>query len=63
MNDFLSIIEQKNFIEKIKIKNKSLIIFDVFFNLFKTSFKKFGHRNIIFYLFDPLKQIVNFDLF
>ena len=24
-------------------------------------FKKFGHKNIIFYLFDPLKQIVNFD--
>ena len=64
MNDFLSIIEQKNFIEKIKIKNKSLIIFDVgsYKGTFsKQVFKKFGHRNIIFYLFDPLKQIVNFD--
>ena len=64
MNDFLSIIEQKNFIEKIKIKNKSLIIFDV--GSYKGTFskqviKKFGHRNLIFYLFDPLKQIVNFD--
>ena len=64
MNDFLSIIEQKNFIEKIKIKNKSLIIFDV--GSYKGTFskqviKKFGHKNIIFYLFDPLKQIVNFD--
>ena len=64
MNDFLSIIEQKNFIEKIKFKNKSLIIFDVgsYKGTFsKQVFEKFGHINIIFYLFDPLKQIVNFD--
>lgn len=64
MNDFLNIIEQKNFIENIKLKNKTLIIFDV--GSYKGTFskqvlKKFGHRNIIFYLFDPLKQIINFD--
>ena len=64
MNDFLNIIEQKNFIDNIKLKNKTLIIFDV--GSYKGTFskqvlKRFSHRNIIFYLFDPLKQIINFD--
>ena len=64
MNDFLSIIEQKILSGKIRFKNKTLIVFDV--GSYKGTFskqilKRFGGKNIIFYLFDPLKQIINFE--
>ena len=64
MNDFLSIIEQKNSSGKIRFKNKTLIVFDV--GSYKGTFskqilKRFGGKNIIFYLFDPLKQIIDFN--
>ena len=64
MNDFLSIIEQKILSGKIRFKNKTLIVFDV--GSYKGTFskqilKRFGGKNIIFYLFDPLKQIIDFN--
>ena len=64
MNDFISIIVKNYPNKSVKFKNKNLIVFDV--GSYKGTFskqllKKFNKKNIIFYLFDPLKKIVNFD--
>ena len=64
MNDFLSIVVKIFNDKNGKLKNKNLVVFDV--GSYKGTFSKqlqnkFGKKKISFYLFDPLKKLVNFD--
>tara|TARA_E500000178_G_C16936359_1_gene714204 strand:- start:362 stop:1117 length:756 start_codon:yes stop_codon:yes gene_type:complete len=64
MNDFLSIVVKIFNDKNGKFKNKNLVVFDI--GSYKGTFSKqlqnkFGEKKISFYLFDPLKKLINFD--